>query len=395
MAASFKVFKKPSPNNKICLYLAKRDFVDHISCVDPIDGVLWIDGDYLQGRKVFAQVLCSFRYGREEEEVMGVSFQKDLFLASEQVFPPQKKHQVTKVQERLLKKLGGSAYPFTLNISPHAPSSVVIQTGNDEETKPCGVEYFVKAFIGDSAEDRSHARSTTSLMIRKVQFAPSKQGRQPCSIVRKDFLMSPGEMELEATLDKQLYHHGEKITINVCIRNHSNKEVKKIKASIQQCVDITIFTTGQYRTTVSSLESEEGCPLQPGSTLTRTIQLCPNFAMNNGKPGIALDGRLRHQAPSLASSTLLADSEQNKDNFGIIVSYTAKVKLYFGALGGELVAELPFILMHPKEQLRPPFARDDSTAQTEFVRQDTMAEDSPQNDGDKVNRSFEKLALRQ
>lgn len=40
--------------------------------------------------------------------------------------------------------------------------------------------------------------------IRKVQYAPSKQGRQPCTVVRKDFIMSPGELELEVTLDKQV-----------------------------------------------------------------------------------------------------------------------------------------------------------------------------------------------
>lgn len=37
-----------------------------------------------------------------------------------------------------------------------------------------------------------------------------------------------------------------------------------------------------------------------------------------------------------------------RDAFGIIVSYAVKVKLYLGALGGELAAELPFVLMHPK-----------------------------------------------
>jgi hypothetical protein len=36
------------------------------------------------------------------------------------------------------------------------------------------------------------------------------------------------------------------------------------------------------------------------------------------------------------------------DAFGIIVSYSVKVKLYLGALGGELTAELPLVLMHPK-----------------------------------------------
>lgn len=47
----------------------------------------------------------------------------------------------------------------------------------------------------------------------------------------------------------------------------------------------------------------------------------------------------------------LLDPEQ-RDAFGIVVSYSVKVKLYLGALSGELVAELPFILMHPKVALR-------------------------------------------
>lgn len=31
-----RVFKKSSPNGKITVYLGKRDFVDHISHVDPV-----------------------------------------------------------------------------------------------------------------------------------------------------------------------------------------------------------------------------------------------------------------------------------------------------------------------------------------------------------------------
>src|SRR5438128_1515256 len=98
MVASFRVFKKISPNGKLTLYLGKRDFVDHLVDVDPIgnkpqffcpflqyyiqwngissylivDGVITIDPDYLQDRKVFVQLVCSFRYGREEDEMMGL-----------------------------------------------------------------------------------------------------------------------------------------------------------------------------------------------------------------------------------------------------------------------------------------------------------------------------------
>jgi arrestin-1 len=42
----------------------------------------------------------------------------------------------------------------------------------------------------------------------------------------------------------------------------------------------------------------------------------------------------------------LANTEA--EGFGIVISYTVKVKLFLGALSGELAAELPFVLMHPK-----------------------------------------------
>jgi len=41
-------------------------------------------------------------------------------------------------------------------------------------------------------------------------------------------------------------------------------------------------------------------------------------------------------------------AESEMDGFGIVISYTVKVKLFLGALSGELAAELPFVLMHPK-----------------------------------------------
>jgi beta-arrestin len=55
----------------------------------------------------------------------------------------------------------------------------------------------------------------------------------------------------------------------------------------------------------------------------------------------------------LASSTIIGDPSQ-KENLGIIVQYKVKVKLCLGALGGDLVAELPFTLMHAKPEDDPP-----------------------------------------
>uniref|UniRef100_A0A336M2N2 Phosrestin-2 n=1 Tax=Culicoides sonorensis TaxID=179676 RepID=A0A336M2N2_CULSO len=374
MVYNFKVFKKCSPNGKVTLFMGKRDFVDHVTGVEPIDGIVVLDDEYVRdNRKIFGQLVCSFRYGREEDEVMGLNFQKELYLASEQIFPAQDKsdREPTKLQERLLKKLGKNAFPFTFNIPASAPASVTLQQKADEKGEPCGVQYFVKIFAGENETDRSHRRSTVALGIRKIQFAPSKQGAQPCTIVRKDFMLSPGELELEVTLDKQLYFHGEKIAANICIRNNSNKVVKKIKAMVQQGVDVVLFQNGQYRNTISSMETIEGCPLQPGSSMQKTIYLVPTLYSVQNKAGIALDGQIKRQDTNLASTTLLSSPEQ-RDAFGIIVSYAVKIKLFLGALGGEVSAELPFVLMNPKPGTKAKMIHADSQADVETFRQDTI-----------------------
>uniref|UniRef100_U5EXF4 Phosrestin-2 n=1 Tax=Corethrella appendiculata TaxID=1370023 RepID=U5EXF4_9DIPT len=374
MVYNFKVFKKCSPNGKVTIYMGKRDFVDHITAVEPIDGIIVLDDEYMRDRRrIFGQVVCSFRYGREEDEVMGLNFQKELYLASEQIFPQPEKSgkETTKLQDRLMKKLGPNAFPFTFTINPSAPSSITLQQGKADNGEPCGVQYFVKIFAGENETDRTHRRSTVSLGIRKVQYAPTKQGQQPCTIVRKDFMLSPGELELEVTLDKQLYSHGERIGVNVCIRNNSNKVVKKIKAMIQQGVDVVLFQNGNYRNTVACLETSEGCPIQPGSSMQKVFYLQPLLSANRGRRGVALDAALKHEEASLASTTLLASPEQ-RDAFGIIVSYAVKIKLFLGALGGELSAELPFVMMHPKPGTKGKMIHADSQADVETFRQDTI-----------------------
>lgn len=50
---------------------------------------------------------------------------------------------------------------------------------------------------------------------------------------------------------------------------------------------------------------------------------------------------------NLASSTLVAVGQNPNDALGIVISYSVRVSLNCGALGGELVADLPFKLVHP------------------------------------------------
>lgn len=352
-----RVFKKSSPNGKITVYLAKRDFVDHVTHVDPIDGVVLIDSDYLKDRKVFGHVLAAFRYGREDLDVLGLTFRKELFVTSDQIFPqldtPATNKPLTRLQERLMKKLGPNAFPFFFELPPSCPASVTLQPAPGDTGKPCGVDYELKAFVGECAEDKIHKRNSVRLAIRKIMYAPSKQGEQPSVEVSKEFMMSPNKLHLEASLDKELYYHGESIAVNVHVANNSNRTVKKIKVSVRQFADICLFSTAQYKCTVAETESEAGCPVSPGFTLSKVFSLKPTLTCNKLKRGLALDGQLKDEDTNLASSTIIKDP-MARESLGIIVQYKVKVKLCLGALGGDLVAELPFTLMHPKPEDEEP-----------------------------------------
>ena len=56
---------------------------------------------YAIGRCVYASLVCTFRHGREEDEVMGISFQKELIVDRVQVFPASTDKEKNKMQVRL------------------------------------------------------------------------------------------------------------------------------------------------------------------------------------------------------------------------------------------------------------------------------------------------------
>lgn len=64
------------------------------------DGVVLIDPEYMKDRKVFGHILAAFRYGREDLDVLGLTFRKDLYLAAEQIYPVDETKQkpVTRLQ---------------------------------------------------------------------------------------------------------------------------------------------------------------------------------------------------------------------------------------------------------------------------------------------------------
>ena len=119
------------------ILIGNREFVACDGVIKPVTGVVNIQDhhDTLKGRRIFVQLVITFRHGREDEETMGLSFKKELVLDRVQIFPPDKRsgEEETKLQTRLIQKLGEGAYPFALNFPELAPNSVIICADEDED----------------------------------------------------------------------------------------------------------------------------------------------------------------------------------------------------------------------------------------------------------------------
>ncbi|KAH9286325.1 putative beta-arrestin [Echinococcus granulosus] len=457
-----RVFKKSSPNGKITAYLSKRDFLDHLNYVDPIEGVVLVDESYVKNRRVFVHVLAAFRYGREDLDVLGLSFRKDLFLASAQLYPPQQPFldglptnpipvvavascnsgtkrrspssyeeensaepestptdlkPLTRLQERLIKKLGSSAYPFYFELPFATPASVTLQPGPSDSGKPCGVDYELRAYIAEECDEKPQSRSrvvgcvpinrwslspknvndfklhpnprsSVRMAIRKLTYAPEESVPQPSAEIIKDFIMSPGTLRLEVSLDKEKYYHGEYIAVNVLVDNNSNKTVKKIKVSVIQVADIMLFSRAVYKCTVDEAEFEEGCPILPSQTgWCKVYHMCPLLSNNREKRGLALDGKLKNEDTNLASSTIILNPTQ-KENLGIIVQYRVRVRLALGFGASDVSVELPFTLAHPK----PPPEEIEADCGSAIVpssflaKQGTVEGEPDQTEGEQIGR---------
>eukprot|EP00062_Callorhinchus_milii_P000305 gi/632934183/ref/XP_007902404.1/ PREDICTED: S-arrestin [Callorhinchus milii] len=333
------------------MYLGKRDFVDHLDHIEPVDGVIVVDTGYVKDRKIYCRLSCIFHYGKEDMDVIGHPFSRDLYVSTIQIYPPTEEtaHPLTKLQERLLKKVGDKAYPFCFQLPDHLPCSVYLQPSPSEPDKCCSVDFEILSFCVQSLEDKIHKKSSSRLMIRKVQFAPDKSGPQPTAEISRHFLMSDDPLHLEASLDKETYYHGDPINVNIKVKNNSNKLAKGVKVSVEQLTQVVLYSKDKYVQEVAVEETDE--QVAPSASLCKTYTLLPLAANNIEKHGIALDGKLKQEETNLASSTMIKPGVA-KDVLGMLVSYSVKVKLTIpGVLGdltsSDVIVELPFMLMNP------------------------------------------------
>lgn len=116
-------------------------------------------------------------------------------------------------------------------------------------------------------------------LLEQLSLAPSTR---PATLVARQFLLSPGRMQIEMCLDKAVFYYGEKLAMHVVISNSSNRTIRKIKCKLYQVSQLS-FSTGERRAPLYCLETTEGCPIPPGASLQKVaILLIDSFILLTG-----------------------------------------------------------------------------------------------------------------
>ena len=188
-------------------------YLTSFSYTDSVDGICLIDTEYMNAvpeRKVIGTLSCVFRYGREDLDVLGLTFRRDLYSITQQIYPiptknssstgsmvanpdlplgaestqatvvamanpsngknkqqiesltispSQQPEELTTLQTRLKRKLGENSYPLFFKIPKGCPCSVTLQPAAGDTGKPCGIDYELKTWI---LEPTGYDNSVTS-----------------------------------------------------------------------------------------------------------------------------------------------------------------------------------------------------------------------------------------
>ncbi|XP_068218468.1 arrestin homolog [Palaemon carinicauda] len=345
MVVKFQVFKKSAPNGKVTLYLTKRDYIDHSSHVDKIEGVILFDPNYVRDRNVYVQIGLIFRFGREEEESMGYNFVKTLYIDTTQLYPPVKEIQTTEIQRNLINRLGNFAFAFNLEFPKLASPSYAMMRGYEDEGPLINVEYEVMGFVGANEHDMDR-RNVANLTIRRLMECPTRMFDQPApdGNITKNFLTCSGTVTIQASLSSPVYFPDEDINVRVSLKNQATREIKRLKVKVVQLSEVPMFSTNQVRDKTLMKVDDPIC-LAPGASAKREFIMVARVPGRTATGQVFLQGKLRKDCEDvLAPSTITHPTVSKDDIFGINVHYVIRVKAVLGAIFGDATLDIPFTL---------------------------------------------------
>ncbi|CAH8600652.1 unnamed protein product [Dicrocoelium dendriticum] len=132
---------------------------------------------------------------------------------------------------RLISRYGGTAWPFSFILPHDIPSSIILYSGAGAARgdRPCGVEYTLQVFMSKSATAISTKVNSISLSIQRLTIAiPHPNPRPLVKALVRHFHIHSGYIKLCVILCKEIFFHGEPISIGLRIDNRSSNTVGRV-----------------------------------------------------------------------------------------------------------------------------------------------------------------------
>ncbi|XP_021949507.2 phosrestin-2-like [Folsomia candida] len=383
-----RVYKKCASNGSLAVYVGTRTLTVEGLQLEPLKGVLVLDKDSLaenvsQNFRIWGVICLTFRYGREDEEVLGLRFCNEAILALKQLWPPvsasenpenhsvqDEDDELTPLQVVLLERISASSTSasitsigFTLCAGPVGlgsfppPPSVLLAPAKPYKGSPIGTIYDLRVYASERPEERPPRRNLIRLALRAVQIpSMSLELELHGSVESRPTFLSRGKIRLSCELDRNAVRYGEPLVVKINVQNNSRSSIRRIIVSLIQQVDVCMFTSGKFKNVVGLVE--DAILLVPGASCQKRYTL--TAARGPARQWLALEeafGRDPILAPStsLESMDVQAAAELSSKNtpnsrnvFAIIVSYYVKAKLVLGGLSLCQNVKVPFVLLPPQ-----------------------------------------------
>ena len=230
-----------------------------------------------------------FRYGREDEELMGLRFCNEIVVAAEQIYPSAVDEAVLNSQRRQSnaaaataangnnavkddKESGSSsssrvklhtnsqgfvAIPFAVDMGRTIPPSVRLLPCRPYTGAPIGTTYEVQLFAGRSPDDLPKKRKMVQMSLRLYEKMDAEEASlaalvKPVMTLEKNFLLSENPLHASARLDAGIYAEGDKLNVSVQIARPGGggHGVRKMKITAVQQVGVAMFSSGNFKNNV-------------------------------------------------------------------------------------------------------------------------------------------------
>jgi len=384
-----RIFKKVSSDGNLVLFLPQRELSVSESNVESLMGVALIHENIMRvpDIKVFLQVVLIFRYGREDEELMGLRFCNEVIVAAEQIYPtpveeaidseanagsPKRRASTSRRNSTLVNNQGFVAVPFVVDMGSAAPPSIRLIPCRPYNGAPIGTSYEVQLFASHSVDELPRRRRMVQMSLRLYEQLPKELPPRSNIVVHKDYVFSDKPLTISAKLDKGLYAQGDEILLTLSIQRKDKEPhgVRKIKVMAMQQVSVAMFSTGNFKNNIgenTSFDRPDPNDSEYNQVIPIKIELGNDYAWAAMDETARKDAELTQLAPTVTHS--------NKCLFVVRVTYYLQVVVLFGLLKRPVAIKLPFLLKRTEAKKNEPAIILETSSSTKIVKKDSKSAD--------------------